>query len=348
VTGLSNWKLHGPVKALRTELAEWDIEMQQWRSPRHRTLVSFDRRGQVTSLDQPGAGGSVQRTTFVYNSDGWIMEESHGTAGASVERTTSYFYDAAGRLEQVVDTHPEKSDRTLRTVYEYDASGRKKKIEFLPAETSGISMCYGVEGSEIGYGVPGAATLTTLYDDDGGQPTQAEFRDATQAVLRTVTFTRDDTGRVVAEEAKMDGAGPAHLQGAFAQLPDEDAAKAASMLRAAFGSIVTTFTYDADGRLLERRRHMGGLSDERTTFLYDARGNSIEESTDYREREMSMDENDGIRYTADRVRTSATRFEYTYDARGNWTERVVWARFEPGAEFCRSNVERRAIQYFTE
>jgi len=40
------------------------------------------------------------------------------------------------------------------------------------------------------------------------------------------------------------------------------------------------------------------------------------------------------------------RFDYKYDARGNWTERVVWIRYGSNPEFQRSNIERREISYY--
>jgi hypothetical protein len=42
------------------------------------------------------------------------------------------------------------------------------------------------------------------------------------------------------------------------------------------------------------------------------------------------------------------RFEYQYDARGNWTERIVWQRMEPSTDERPSNVERRTIAYHTD
>ena len=42
------------------------------------------------------------------------------------------------------------------------------------------------------------------------------------------------------------------------------------------------------------------------------------------------------------------RFEYRYDAHGNWTERVVWQRTEPNADERRSNIERRTIDYYSQ
>jgi hypothetical protein len=40
------------------------------------------------------------------------------------------------------------------------------------------------------------------------------------------------------------------------------------------------------------------------------------------------------------------RYEYQYDAEGNWTERIVSGRIEPNAIFQRSALERRQITYY--
>ena len=149
-----------------------------------------------------------------------------------------------------MERHGSGSERTI-AVYAYDASGRKKKTEFLPTETPDIAMMCGVDGSEIGYGVPGAATITTLYDDRD-RPVEAVFHDATHALLRTVTFTRDSTGHVVTEDARMAPAGPYHFKDGPGDISPDDRAQFAAMIGAAFGSIVTTFTYDSDGQLIER------------------------------------------------------------------------------------------------
>ena len=343
VTDLEKWKLHGPVAGMQGEVAEWDRERQQWHAARHRTSVIFDRRGRITQLDQPGAEGSVHRTTFLYDDKGRLAEVTYSSVGASAHTTTVHSCDAVGRIERVVERHANGSERTIG-VYEYDASGRKKKTEFLPGETPKIAMMCGVEGSEVGYGVPGAASVTTLYDDRD-RPVQAVFHDASHTPLRTVTFTRDTDGRVVTEDARMAQAGPAHFEG-IGDLSADDRAQLVAMVGAAFGSIVTTFAYDSHGRLSERRRHMGTLGDEYTTFGYDHHGNVVHERTHHQDREMRLDENGAMETAAESVRTDEWRFEYTYDRVGNWTERVVNARFDPHAEFQRSNVERRTIQYY--
>ena len=139
-------------------------------------------------------------------------------------------------------------------------------------------------------------------------------------------------------------AGPEHFERSV--IFHDDRAQLVAMVGAAFGAIVTTFSYDSDGQLIERRRQMGALSDESTTFVYDSHGNPVHERTERRDREMRLDENGGMQTIEDIVRAHESRFEYTYDSVGNWTERVVSARFDSHAEFQRTNVERRAIAYY--
>jgi hypothetical protein len=90
---------------------------------------------------------------------------------------------------------------------------------------------------------------------------------------------------------------------------------------------------------------MGRLSENRSTYIYQDRDDPIEEITERRDREARLDENGAVVYNSDRVTVQHNRFEYLYDAHGNWTERTVSYRVEPNPDFQCSNVERRAITY---
>jgi len=59
-----------------------------------------------------------------------------------------------------------------------------------------------------------------------------------------------------------------------------------------------------------------------------------------------MDEAGKLHVTKENSHKQDVRFEYTYDARGNWTERIVWSRWELYPNFERSNTERREITYY--
>jgi YD repeat-containing protein len=61
---------------------------------------------------------------------------------------------------------------------------------------------------------------------------------------------------------------------------------------------------------------------------------------------MALGDDGGVRTVKEEAGPHHTRYEYDYDARGNWTRRIVSWRSEAGVEFQRSNVERRAITYY--
>ena len=61
---------------------------------------------------------------------------------------------------------------------------------------------------------------------------------------------------------------------------------------------------------------------------------------------MGVDRDGNLRTNSENSNTRVSRFEYTYDAQGNWTERVVGSRLEPNPNFQRSNVERRQLSYY--
>jgi YD repeat-containing protein len=122
--------------------------------------------------------------------------------------------------------------------------------------------------------------------------------------------------------------------------------KLASLLALAFGQIRTMNTYDAEGRLVDRIQQMGLLSEERTRYSYDDRGHRIAQSEEWVSREMNLDDDGRPQPTADTKRIHDTRFAYQVDAQGNWTERILSARFTEARSSPPGNVERRSIEYY--
>jgi hypothetical protein len=87
------------------------------------------------------------------------------------------------------------------------------------------------------------------------------------------------------------------------------------------------------------------LSEERVTVRHDDFDNPVEEVRSDASREMRMD--DGVVKTEERPsHVQHVRFEYQYDAHGNWTERIVWQRMDPNTDERPSNIERRTISYY--
>jgi hypothetical protein len=90
---------------------------------------------------------------------------------------------------------------------------------------------------------------------------------------------------------------------------------------------------------------MGTLSEERTTFEYDDHDNVVAEMTECHRHEIRLDDSGAVRRDEEPSESSQSRYEYQYDARGNWIERIGSWRSEYQPDFQRSNVERRTITY---
>ena len=325
------YKVRGPVATLRTEHAEWDLAREQWQPARGVVLTSFRTDGQLSSRDFHNPDGSIVRTRWVYDEAGRLAESNVQLGDGPIEKRTMYFYDDAGRHVRTVQVIHDGTRRESE-ICTYDAAGRKTKVRFLDFAGRPVAG-YGVEGSEGAYPAPGATTMTTSYDERNF-PSQVVFLDANGDVVTQVTFVRDGAGRVLSEEVHL-GGGSLFLE-ALEKTQPEERERTVALIEKAWGDWSSMNAYDTQGRMVERLRRMGTLGEERTTSRYEDRDDPIEETTEHRNREAGLDESGVVQYTPDKVSVTHGRFEYVYDAQGNWTERVV----------SRGNIVRRAITYY--
>ncbi len=340
MSDVTKWKVRGPVATLRTEHATWDIAQEEWHPARGLVTTSFRLDGTASASDFHNPDGSIALSQWVYDM-GRLMESSFQFAGGPIDRTV-YSYDEAGRHVGTVQLRQDGT-RTESEVCTYDAGGQKTKVRFL--DVGRPDAAYGIEGSEQGYPVRGATTMTTTYDKRDF-PSKVIFQDAGGNIVTQVVFVRDGGGRLLSEE--MHGTEESPFAELLEKAPPEERERMATLVKNIWGGpfVVTTYAYDAKGRMVGRLRRMGTLGEEHATYRYeDDRDEPTEETIENRSREAGLDDNGTVNYTADRVNLQHNRFEYRYDAHGNWTERVVWYRLEPNPDFQRSNVERRAITY---
>jgi hypothetical protein len=327
MTGLAAWDVHGNVHTLRTEFAEWDLGLEQWRAPHSFTVVRFRPNGAISENEHHNPDGSISRSSFIYDAEGRIRETQFGMNNGPVGKSL-YLYDDRGRLARVVEAHYDGTERDSES-HSYDQNGKRTKTNFVSKHLVNAFM-YSIEGTAHSYGAEGATTITTRYDD-GGKPDEVLFHDANQRLLRRVVFTRDGAGRLTTEELYLGEESP------FPNIVFGPNSVLSS----------TSYAYDAKGRILERRTRMGEFGDQRTTFGYDEHGNPADERHEDISREMQVDEAGVLQAMKGRSSTHDVRFEYRYDAQGNWQERVVWARQAPNPNFERSNITRREIAYYT-
>jgi YD repeat-containing protein len=300
MSDLARWNVHGPVRSLRTEFAEWDVAAEEWRPFRHSTLTRFRPDGQIDTTE-------------------------HDNSESSASRTTS-FHDADGRLSRITAIAPDGTEHVCES-WTYDADGNGTKTSFVPELSPNTDFLFSIEPDQTYYSAKGAKSMTTIYGPAG--PVEAIIRDAEDQILRRVVIHRDDVGRKLREDQLLSETDP------FAKFLAPDGALTS-----------TTYAYDADGRLAERRTLTGPAGDSRTTLRYDDHGNRVEETNEDISRELEMDDEGNINTLKERSHRQHTRYEYVYDDRGNYIERIVWGRLEPNPNFQRSNIERRTIEYY--
>lgn len=348
MTDLAGWKVRGPVWTLRAEFAEWDPADATWQAPRRVSAVVLRPDGQISDSETQNPDGSVARSARLYDAGGRLIETQMWMDDGPRSRVL-HSYAPQGRLTETVQVEWDGTQRQIDTC-RYDAAGRKTKITSLLFRHPDIRIpiAYGVEGSELAYGAPGATTLTVMYDDRD-LPAEACFHDENGEIIRRIVFSRDSDGHVLREVVYFGGAVPfPELLTHGENVPLEERAKMAALLKAAFTEQVfssVAYAYDAKGRVVERTMLMGALSEERTTFQYDDFDNPIAETSESRSSEMRMDD-DVARTKVEETPVQHSRFDYRYDAHGNWIERVVSSRAGSQAEFRRWNVERRTITYY--
>ena len=350
MSDVATWKLRGPVRTLRREIAEWDAAREEWKPPRQLTIVTFRSDGKTSESEFHNPDGSILRTTCRYDDRGRLLEMHSGPADGPVTKTI-HSYDDAGRHVRTVVIEPDGAPREYEK-YHYDSSGRKTKVTFLhtpPGLPAGVQMHHSIEGTEQAFSAPGATTMTTTYGE-GDKPEEVLLHDAKHAVVRRVTFTRDREGRTLREDVQFGGQFPFPELASEARGPSqEEAAALAALMASVFANQTlhsTTYAYDRHGRVLERSTRMGVLSESRTTYHYDDRDNPIEEVTEDQSREIGADSPDEApRARSETARRHQVRYEYQYDREGNWTERIVSSRQQDSSSFQRSNVERRQITY---
>ncbi|HEY7392693.1 MAG TPA: hypothetical protein VH640_29505 [Bryobacteraceae bacterium] len=344
MSDLAKWKVHGPVHSVKRSYAEWDLAEEEWQAAADHGQGIFRPDGKLEEVRYRNPDGTVTARKNLYNEIG-LLVETQCWKGDSLEHQTIYSYgDGAGHVSTISvnrEGHRREEERST-----YDSLGRKTTVRFLhPPEGAGHVM-YWIEAADQGVTAPGVVTMTTAYDAND-LVTEVRFHDAQNAVVTRVRLARDEAGRLVKTELLFGDRLPFSETAAEAEKPSMPKAE---VLAKVFGPSqalsITTYSYNENGLRVERTIRMGLLGGERTAFRYDNHGNPIEESRTHENREYGSDEQGELHITKEYSDAQHTRYEYQYDAHGNWTERVIWSRQEPNPNFERRNVERREIVYY--
>jgi hypothetical protein len=332
-----HWELRGPVRSMRSEIAEWDPERQAWKERRFAAFVVFDGHGRVTQQDHRGAGQSFSRIVTTYDEQGRPQRSQSGVVDGANGAATTWRYDDRGRLDSIVTTSAEGAELG-REQFTYDEHGRKSGTTDLGRRR--VELC-AVDGSDRAHPGHGAVLRRTRYDE-GDRPLEVELVDAAGTVVQRVVMQHDAQGRLLSEETWMD---PATMVPRRPGMPEEDYRKLEALIAHAWDSTRTTYEYE-DSRLVSQRCRMGRLSEQHATLRYDEHGNLLERTERDVDRGMNVDEDGTPRISEDTVRVHQMRASYVYDEHGNWTERVFSYRTSEDAEYQPGNGEWRMIEYY--
>lgn len=341
---LAKWEVRGQVHTLKVEFAEWDPGKEEWQPPRSFSVVRFLPNGNANGSESRDPDGSVSQSSHSYDGNGRRSELRFRINGAQVSDAI-YSYDGSGRSVRIVSVNQDGTRRKSQADGR-GPNGRSRKGSVIPRQAQDAEHASAMEGVEQVYGTRGARTIATFYDA-GGRPDEVLVYDGKFRLLRRLILERDAAGRLVREEMRFGE--QAQFPGApteFDSVPRKARDATAALLANLFGcSRVTRYVYDLKGRLVERRTRMGDLAGCLTTLGYDDHDNKIEEITEDASRDLQIDEEWNMQPAKERSYRRELRFEYTYDAQGNWTQRVAWIRLED-ADFQRVKVERRQITYY--
>ncbi len=354
---LQEWKLRGPVRTIRAELSEWDLSKEQLQAPCRVTVTQFRRDGCISEMEDYRPNGPISRWKYSYDDAGRLLESAFQQNDGPIA-TTVHRYDKLGRLVQKIFRDGSGTERESE-IYTYDDGGRKTKLEFVSrpenAAACGTTGCgtasvYGVEGAELAYGAEGVVTITTRYDDNE-RSCEALFHDENRSLILRVILTRDAAGRLIKEESLCGDHPPFSLPQALEKAPPEERAAEAAAFAQLFSPQQvmwsTTYRYDDRGRRIERCGSLCAMSRKRTVWEYDENDNPVRMFEENSVGDLKADESGNLELVNPKSFRREGRYEYKYDPHGNWTERIVLARYETNSDFQRANIERKEIDYYT-
>src|SRR5207248_7499237 len=118
-----------------------------------------------------------------------------------------YSYDDSGRLVGISSGISGGRESKHNIKFEYDAGGRKKKIETYPTRNPQETWSFAWEDSEAPFSVPSGGSVTTIYNEHD-QPTEAQIRDSDGRLVSRLIRTYDANGRVLNDKLATENAEP--------------------------------------------------------------------------------------------------------------------------------------------
>jgi hypothetical protein len=201
--------------------------------------------------------------------------------------------------------------------------------------------------------VPSGGSVTTIYNEHD-QPAEAQIRDSDGGLVSRLIRSYDTNGHILGDKLATENAGPMLPEELKSKLNDAQQKAVANFMAGGLGSAATSYRYDDQGRLTERRRT--GLGDEVTTISYNSHGDKSDQRTvttpePAHSTEFALtDEGTLLPAGASPPPQPPSRrevhYEYQYDLYGNWIEQTSSQRSRPDDPFKPSSSLHRKLTYY--
>jgi hypothetical protein len=337
MSDLDKWDVRGRVRHLTKYFETWNASVSAWIEDCPRTDAWFRMNGQNERTETLNPDRSVAHSRWEYDDSARLLEIRSWMNDDPAVRTV-YEYDQGGRHVRTVSVSADGSAQESEVIA-FGSTPGKIKTRFL--RSSDQPVYYSIEGADTSISAPGAATMTSHYDEMD-LPVEVTLQDENRKMLRRLLFVRDGSRRLVEVKLLAD---QNELFPAASQVAGDP--RLMTVLGRIFGGTVsqTQRTYDDAGRLVLRVHRMGTLGETRTTWRYGEKPDPVEETTETIRHEIGLGDDGSLTSSPPETAAQQARFEYLYDANANWTVRTVSIRCDKDTEFYASNRTRRDIEY---
>jgi hypothetical protein len=299
------------------------------------TVLEFRSDGSLERhwYRNPPPNSSEWTNFYDYSSANQLTTERAEQDG-KITITKLFEYDSAGRISRIIVPDKNGQQRVSET-YSYDTDGRKKKILYIDPElpSEGCGTMFGLDGTDAAYSAPGAASITSIYDEHD-RPIEHLFHDGGGELITRIHLRHDERGNLVEEVC------------AHQKLPSEMLGQISPEQREAVRMLFTFrrhHRYDEQDRRIETSTKMAPNDIELETFAYNGHGDLSGTISESSHAEYEFGEEGTLTPKPDSTRShrSEAQFRYQYDPHGNWIEKIAET---PGRTIW--SVERRTLSYF--
>ena len=276
--------------------------------------------------------------TEVRDDQGHLVKMIYAPEKGQPSRESYYTYDSAGRILTTAQNW--NSDRIE---YRYGPDGAMVSIHTFDPKTIERTKNTAIAGSpwiatRFGAGVPTGGTVVISHDNNCNEIDLRVLSSDGQVVTHIVR-KYDSDGRLLEEKPLQQNIALLMLD---RMTPEQKAQvtlahiEAISKLTAGKKPPITAYSYDAQGRLIQKlERNM--MSEETMTIRYNDYGDRIEVSRTFADN-STIPEKRKLP-----LQDHSERYSYQYDSHGNWTEKVTTFS-SPHGGF--SETKHRTLTYY--